>query len=34
MARMGDSGSLDLAGFLLKLDNAEINTRSPKSGPT
>ena len=29
---MGDSGSTDSSGFLLKLDNAEMNTEAPKSG--
>lgn len=30
--RVGDSGSADLVGFLLKLDNAEMNTEAQKLG--
>lgn len=28
-----DSNKTDLAGFLLKLDNIEMNTEAQKSGP-
>lgn len=31
---MGDSGHTDLAGFLVKSDNAEMNTEIPKSKPS
>lgn len=32
--RMGGSGSVDLAEFVLKLDSAEINMDAQKSGPS
>lgn len=30
---MGDASWTDLAGFVLKLDGAEMNTATQKSGP-